>query len=71
MERSDFQIGDESELETLERLMAHCTNYRVIKRCTDETLHTIELFFAQSKEHKYIYGYDIPDADTLIQNQLL
>ena len=75
MERSDFQIGDESELETLERLIAHCTNYRVIKRCTDETLHTIEwaigLFFVQSKEHEYIYGYDIPDADTLIQNQLL
>ena len=74
MERSDFQIGDESELETLERLIAHCTNYRVIKRCTDETLNTIEwaigLFFAQSKEHEYSYGSDIPDADSLIQNQV-
>lgn len=71
---SYFQIGDESELDALERLIVHCTNYRVIKRCTDETLHTIELaielFFAQSKDHEYSYGNDIPDAHTLIQNQV-
>ena len=71
---SYFQIGDESELDTLERLIVHCTNYRVIKRCTDETLNTIELaielFFAQSKDQEYSYGNDIPDAHTLIQNQV-
>ena len=71
---SDFQIGDDSELDVLERLTAHCTYYRVIKRCVNETHRVvelaIELIFAQSKEHEYSYGNDIPDADTLIQNQI-
>ena len=71
---SDFQIGDESELDTLERLIAHCTNFRVVKRTTDEPLRTnelaIELFFVKSKEQEYSYDNDIPDTDTLIQNQI-
>ena len=71
---SDFQIGDESELDTLERLIAHCTNFRVVKRTTDEPLRAnelaIELFFVKSKEQEYSYDNDIPDTDTLIQNQI-
>ena len=70
---SEFQIGDDSELDVLERMVAHCTNYRVVKRCTDESCGTIELsldlFFAQAKEHEYSFDKDIPDAETLIQNQ--
>lgn len=70
---SDFQIGNESDLDTLERLIAHCTNFRIVKRCTDKTLRTIELaielVFAQSKNQEYSYDNDIPDVDTLIQNQ--
>ena len=71
---SDFQIGGESELDTLERLIAHCTNFRVVKRYTDETHRTIELavelIFVQAKEREYSYDKDIPDAETLIQNQI-
>ena len=69
----DFQIGDDSELDVLERLIAHCTNYRVTKRICDKTNNTIELvldlFYAQRKEHDYEYDNDIPDAETMIQSQ--
>ena len=70
---SDFQIGNESKLDTLERLISHCTNYRVVKRYADDTHSTvelaIELFFVKSRETKYSYDSDIPDAETFIQNQ--
>lgn len=69
----DFRIGDESKLDELERLTAHCTNYRVIKRCIDKVHNTIELsielIFAKSKELEYSYDKDVPCAHTLVQNQ--
>ena len=70
----DFRIGDDSELDELERQTVHCTNYSVAKRSTDETLRTIELaielFFARSKEQEYSYDNDVSDADTSVQNQI-
>ncbi len=69
----DFQIGDDSKLDVLERLVAHCTNYRVTKHYCDEDNKTVELkidlFYAKSKERKYHYNSDVPDAETMIQSQ--
>lgn len=69
----DFQIGNDCELDSLEREIVHCTNYRVIKRSSQDSAHTvelaIELFFAKSKQQEYSYDKDIPNADTIVQNQ--
>lgn len=69
----DFQIGDNSELDVLERLIAHCTNFRVTKHYCDEANKivelTIDLFYTKSKEREYEYDSDIPDTETMIQSQ--
>ena len=69
----EFQIGDDSELDVLERLIAHCTNYRVTKHYCDEVHKTVELvidlFYTKSKKREYQYDSDVLDAETIIQNQ--
>lgn len=70
---TDFRIGDDSEMDVLERLVAHCTGYRVTKRHSGNDDGSVELvldlFYVKSKEKEYQYDCDIPDAETVIQSQ--
>lgn len=67
----EHQIGDNSEMDALERQENSIITYRVIKRPLDNDRIELvfEINFKQSKNNHYEYNSDIPDAPTQIQQQ--
>ena len=67
----DFQIGNGSELDVLERACAHCTSYRVTKRYADDAMSDVELLLELFFKDKDCAegNEEIPVMKTIVQNQ--